>query len=137
MAAFVEGAIEAVRGSRPHPSSSFSQIGVDSLGAVMFIRHLSDSLDGLRIDAAKVFAPGVTVASFSEDLFKRLTAERPQLLQRLGIDVAGSSTGVTSYSVDDEADESGHSFGDVVIMNRGFLEGVRGVLTFMVSCNTL
>jgi acyl carrier protein len=36
--------VEKVRGRRPVLSSSFASIGVDSLGAVMFVKYLSESL---------------------------------------------------------------------------------------------
>jgi hypothetical protein len=50
-----------VRGRRPKLSNSFASIGVDSLGAVMFIKYLSDSLNGLRLEPAKIYAPGITI----------------------------------------------------------------------------
>jgi hypothetical protein len=54
MTALVCEAIERVRGVRPSAGASFSVIGVDSLGAILFLRHLSDKLEGYRIDASRV-----------------------------------------------------------------------------------
>lgn len=54
-------AYSQLRGRRPLLSNSFASIGVDSLGAVMFIKYLSDSLGGLRLEPAKIYAPGVTI----------------------------------------------------------------------------
>jgi Phosphopantetheine attachment site len=76
--------IERVRGRRPHPSASFAAIGMDSLGAVMFLRSLSDTVGGLKIPPAKVYAPGVTIASFAEQLLNRVEAETPDLLAKIG-----------------------------------------------------
>jgi hypothetical protein len=77
--------VQQVRGRRPKPTSSFAMIGVDSLGAVMFIKYLSDSVGGVRIEPSKLYAPGVTIKSFAEDLHRRLAAENPSALERLGI----------------------------------------------------
>jgi hypothetical protein len=61
--------VEKLRGRRPALSSSFASIGVDSLGAVMFVKYLSESLGGLRIDPSKIYAPGVTVSSFARYIY--------------------------------------------------------------------
>lgn len=61
MAKHICDVIEKVRGKRPTYSNSFASIGVDSLGAVMFIKYLSDSVGGLRIEPSKIYAPGVTI----------------------------------------------------------------------------
>ena len=53
--------IPQVRGRRPVLANSFASIGVDSLGAVMFIKYLSDSVGGIRIEPSKIYAPGVTI----------------------------------------------------------------------------
>ena len=76
--------IEELRGRRPSTNSSFASIGVDSLGAVMFIKYLSDSLGGIRLEPAKIYAPGVTIRSFSESLLTRLEKEKPEALINLG-----------------------------------------------------
>jgi hypothetical protein len=76
---------QRVRGRRPNPSSSFAAMGVDSLGAVLFLRILSDSLGGVRIAPSEVYAHGVTVRSFSEALHRRLVGEHPTALAKLGL----------------------------------------------------
>ena len=76
--------VEQIRGRRPSSGSSFAAIGVDSLGAVMFIKFLSDSLGGIRIEPAKIYAPGVTIRSFAEGLITRLEKEKPDALHHLG-----------------------------------------------------
>jgi hypothetical protein len=84
MAAHICDVIKQVRGRRPKPSSSFAMIGVDSLGAVMFIKSLSDSLGGVRIEPSKLYAPGVTITSFAEELYQRLLTENPDALEKVG-----------------------------------------------------
>lgn len=76
--------VEQMRGRRPSSGSSFAAIGVDSLGAVMFIKFLSDSLGGIRIEPAKIYAPGVTIKTFAEGLITRLEKEKPDALLQLG-----------------------------------------------------
>jgi hypothetical protein len=76
--------VEQMRGRRPSSGSSFAAIGVDSLGAVMFIKFLSDSLGGIRIEPAKIYAPGVTIRTFAEGLITRLEKEKPDALLQLG-----------------------------------------------------
>ena len=78
--------IYKIRKRRPPPHASFASIGVDSLGAVMFLKLLSDSLGGIRIDPAKIYAPGVTIRSFSRELDGRVRSEKPGLLTTLGIE---------------------------------------------------
>ena len=79
--------IEKVRGRRPlrTGAASFASIGVDSLGAVLFVKYLSESVGGVKIDPLTVYAPGVTVRSFAEDLYKRLEEKHPEVLHALGI----------------------------------------------------
>lgn len=76
--------VEKLRGRRPTFGSSFASIGVDSLGAVMFVKYLSDTLGGIRIEPAKLYAPGITVRSFAENLLTRLEVENPAALEKLG-----------------------------------------------------
>ena len=79
--------IEKVRGRRPFrtDAASFASIGVDSLGAVLFVKYLSESVGGVKIDPVTIYAPGVTVRSFAEDLYKRLDEKHPDVLRVLGI----------------------------------------------------
>ena len=69
-----------MRGKRPNLSNSFASIGVDSLGAVMFIKYLSDSVGGIRIEPSKIYAPGVTI---------RLVAVQILLIESKSISVCG------------------------------------------------
>ena len=131
MVSFVADAIETVRGSRPPLNASFASIGVDSLSAVLFIRYLSDQLDGLPIEPSKIYAPKVTVQTFAADLWERLLLERPNLLKRLDLsEVGGRQHANGKHEDDNDADAA---FDDLMVSNRRFLDGVRGILTFMVS----
>ena len=65
------GVIERVRGVRPGVNASFAAMGVDSLGAIMFVKQLSDSLGGLRILPATVFVPGLTIKQYGVTLYNR------------------------------------------------------------------
>ena len=76
--------VEKLRGRRPTYGSSFASIAVDSLGAVMFVKYLSDSLGGIRIEPAKLYAPGITIKLFAENLLTRLEVECPVALEKLG-----------------------------------------------------
>ena len=58
-------AIANMRGKSPLPTSNFGAIGVDSLGAVLFIKYLSDLFGGVRISPKELYTPGVTIRSFS------------------------------------------------------------------------
>jgi len=75
--------IEKLREVRPGPNSSFASLGLDSLGSIMFIRALSVSLDGMRIDPTTLYSPGVTIQSFADQLRVRLTVENPTLLEKI------------------------------------------------------
>ena len=77
-----------IRGTYPSPSSTFLSIGVDSLGAAFFIRILSDSLSGHRINPLQLFQAGVTISSFSVSLFREIEAENPAVLSKLGLSAA-------------------------------------------------
>ena len=75
MARHIVEIIYKVRGHRPSITSSFATIGVDSLGAIIFLKYLSDSLGGLRIEAAMVYVPGVTVKSLAGELLTKMEIE--------------------------------------------------------------
>ena len=132
MISYVADAIEAVRGSRPLMTSSFASIGVDSLGAVLFIRYLSDRLEGVHIEPSMLYAPKVTVQSFAADIWERLLHERPDLFIKLRISESGAPTGCDELPFDECDDNAGVAFEDLMVTNRRFLDGIRGVLTFMV-----
>ena len=141
--------VERLRGVRPGPHTTFAALGVDSLGAVMFVRQLSESLGGLRVKPADLFTPGVTVKQYAVGIRKTLLRDKPVLLQTLGIsdgdvdedenkEESGAERGDDSKAVDGKvvldycpsAVES--SFDDLIVSNIPFLDGVRGILTFMV-----
>ena len=75
--------IEKLREIRPRPNFSFASLGLDSLGSIMFVRALSVSLDGMRIDPTALYSPGVTIQSFADQLRVRLTVENPSLLEKI------------------------------------------------------
>ena len=77
--------IEKLRGSRPGVNTSFAALGVDSLGAIMFVKQLSDSLGGIRIQPTTIFAPGVTIKQYGFTLFERLQHEKPDTLIKKGL----------------------------------------------------
>ncbi len=85
MAQHVCAMFRSVSGREPDPSSSFAALGVDSLGAILFIRVLSESLGGMRISPAELHAPGITVRSFSSHLHRRLIEEKPTVVRQLGL----------------------------------------------------
>ena len=141
--------VERLRGQRPKGSTSFAAMGVDSLGAVLFLRMLSESLGGLRIPATAVYGPGVTIQSFSEALHKRLQTENPSVLNELGIieeadlqeHIATEVSRTRSVGGDSDVSDDGrehlliskdYTFDDMLLANRDVLEGMRGVLMVMV-----
>jgi hypothetical protein len=150
MTEHVCGVFESVRGRRPNPSSSFAAMGIDSLGAILFIRCLTESVgDGIRIKPAEVYAAGVTIASFSAALSKRLAQEDPDALRRLGL--AASNDGARSSLEDgfdgssdeiceekvavdtrDESELAAAAFDELVASNAPLFEGLRGIFCFMV-----
>jgi len=137
MAHHVCSIVESVKGYRPRPGSSFASIGVDSLGAILFVRQLSDSLGGVRISPSDVFGRGVTIASFSEGLYKRMVIERPEALERLHIRVAGEER-VVSSDIESGKEENDcekvamDTFDDRILANLGVLEGMRGRFMLLV-----
>ena len=148
--------IETLKGRRPPPHSSFASIGVDSLGAILFIRQLSESLGGVRIQPASVFSQGVTISSFSESLYARLLVERPDVIRKLGIEEGGSagiargrargnsaSSDLEAGSRDESKEDLNYSlvggmrvplesFDDRLLANRDVLEGLRGAFMLFV-----
>ena len=116
MVGHVCGVFEAVRGRRPQESASFASLGVDSLGAVLFLRVLSESVGSARIHPSDVYAPGVTVRSFALGLHARLAEQDPGALERLGLPqqppgprdrIEGLVTGGHEGSGDEDGEEEG------------------------------
>eukprot|EP01041_Mallomonas_annulata_P011944 gene11944-25025_t len=125
--------IDKARGRRPHITSSFASIGVDSLGAVMFIRMLSESIGGLKIYPSEIYQPGVTILTFSEKLYQRLLVEKPEVLESL----RAASVGSEELDIDIEAGRQSCSkpflgFDDVLLANKKVLEGLRGMALLLV-----
>jgi hypothetical protein len=53
--------VEQLRGRRPLPTASFATMGVDSLGAVLFLRLLGDSLGpGVKISPHSLYGQGAS-----------------------------------------------------------------------------
>ena len=74
----------------------------------------------------------VTVQSFAADLWERLLLERPDLLRKLGISESGTLAGLDDLAFEEFEADPDAAFDDLMVMNRRFLDGIRGVLTFMV-----
>jgi hypothetical protein len=49
----------------------------------MFIRSLSLSLDGMRIDPVMLYAPGTTIRSFCKFIVNKLAEDNPDLLRKM------------------------------------------------------
>ena len=134
--------VEQSKGHRPQPKSSFASMGVDSIGAILFIKTLSEKLGGLRINPGTIFAPGTTIESFSDVIEKRLRAENPEVLKKiLGVtassfeddDVENCNEGVDDETEGEElSDPFETDFENVVARHRKLFEGLRGVFTFLV-----
>lgn len=130
--------IEAIRGRRPKPFAYFTTVGVDSLGAVLFIRNLSDTLGGYRIDPARIYAPNVTIAMIAREIHEHLAASNPSLLADLGItctladyEQRNSMEGGKGDGADAN-DAVERDFEGGVLSNIRLLEGLRGILSFMI-----
>ena len=147
MTKFISIIVFNLRGYHPSAHSSFAAIGVDSLGAILFIRQLSDSLGGVRISPSMLYGEGVTVSSFAKNIYERLQTENPGVLERLHIScayeepagenesglergdgAAGRNTGVVQ-SLRSQIDMQ---FEDNLLANRGLLEGLRGAFMMIV-----
>ena len=141
MANHICNVVQKVRGYHPRPSATLAAIGIDSLGSVLFVRSLSDSLGGVKIDVKTVFGAGVTINALSQTLYTTTRDQKPHILTELGITaevvkpieadiekanlVSGDSNMVEEWIAED-------SFDDVLVSNKSMLEGVRGVLTLLV-----
>ena len=131
MVSHVSDVMEAVTGKRPRQSANFASVGVDSLGAVLFIRSLSESLGGIEIDPSKIYSPEATVLGLAEDLFCHISKDSPALLECLRI----------SSVIDEHETDRSDNFEKSAVeadLEEGFLsnirlyEGIRGLLTIMV-----
>lgn len=75
--------VKKLRDQRPGPNSSFASLGLDSLGSIMFIRTLSVSLEGMKINPALLYKPGVTIRTLAIVLLQRLEVENPALREKI------------------------------------------------------
>ena len=159
MLAHVCSIMHSVKGVTPRPTSTFGALGVDSLGAAMFVRVLSDSLGGLRINQVKMYRSGVTVKTFADELYERMVTEKPEVLRKLGLvssasfDVERQREGDIKISkakgagnvdyVDDNFDDDDESkggrgegyessFAAMIGSNTRLITGIRGAYTLIV-----
>ena len=140
MADHICNVVEKLRGYRPRQNASLAAIGIDSLGSVLFIRSLSDSLGGLKIDVKTVFAPTVTIRSLAGVLYESMVLHKPGVLQELQI--VGSCTIAIGSDLekgkllrDDSSLHRYHveeTFEEVLLANLNMFDGIRGILTLLV-----
>jgi len=121
--------IASTRGTHLPKTSSFASIGIDSFGALLFLRQVSSKFDNIRIDAKHLYSPGVTVQSFARALYNQLQVEKPELLKSLNL----------VEELEDESKETqlpldlcNDSLEVMLASNLRLIEGVRGALAFLV-----
>ena len=85
MEAIVLNIIYQLRGKRLSTSSTLTSIGVDSLGAVMFIRQLSDRLGGLSLEPSIIFSPNMTITNLCSLLMEK-NLEKNQIYSSIDIE---------------------------------------------------
>jgi hypothetical protein len=140
--------VAATRGRKPGIHSSFASIGIDSLAAVVFVTQLGDSLRGLHISPATVFAPGMTVLQLSRILLPEIRERDNKLLNEMRIRDAmhetksGKLTHIEEGDVatagdedeieEDEIDSFDKSFDEMIAESRLYFEGLRGLFAFFV-----
>lgn len=132
MVQHVSSVIHSVNGRWPRPDSFFTSVGVDSLGAIIFVRNLSDSLGGARISPADVFDAQLTISAFSKKIFEEMQMNHPSTLADLGIDRAVDSDGSVEEVERDLQDDVEADAELGFLSNWRLYEGVRGVFTFLV-----
>jgi hypothetical protein len=121
--------VRRLRGVELKPTSTFGSIAVDSLGSVMFLRLLSEGLDGIPIRPVQLYSPGVSVRSFSIALYDWLKDNRSGVLLKLGISSAVGTFDVEAGSADAEpSDEDAYEsvFSANLAANMRLINGVRG-----------
>ena len=132
MVQHVSSVIHSVNGRWPRPDSFFTSVGVDSLGAIIFVRNLSDSLGGARISPADVFDAQLTISAFSKKIFEEMQMNHPSTLADLGIDRAVDSDGSVEEVERDLQDDVEADAELGFLSNWRLYEGIRGVFTFLV-----
>ena len=143
-------AIFRIRGRYIKPTATLASIGVDSLGAVLFLKYLSDTLQ-LRVEAKQLYEPGVTVRALAQKLHMRLAQEKPEVARKLGLEAdpnklqenraeaeaEGEGTGEGEGEGEEDALEEWErqqeeAFEECIGRNRLLHDGLRGVFTFLV-----
>ena len=137
--------VEQLRGVRPHVRTTLASLGIDSLSTVIFVRRISDSLGGIiRVEPSLIFATGMTIEQLSFVLEERMRQIKPELFTTLNITPLGESDieAVGCEDADDVDDQSqllgsapsevDSVFESVISANRRLIQGVRGILTFLV-----
>lgn len=123
----------AVRGTTASASASFSALGVDSLGAIFFIKSLNQSIGGkITVKPSDVFGANISMASFSEELYRKLAASDPGTLARLGIRSGSSPSEMDLNENLDISQVASGKFDELMSTNVKLFEGIRGWLTAMV-----
>ena len=131
MADHICDVMEAIKGKRPQVNANFSSIGVDSLGAVLFIRSLSESLGGIQIEPSKIYSPQTTIVGLAEEMYHQLSIENPSLLSKLRI--TGGADDAEIDNTDDYAKSAVEmDLEEGFLTNRKLYDGLRGILTIMV-----
>eukprot|EP01039_Chlorochromonas_danica_P006744 gene6744-7454_t len=134
--------IKALRGHRPSPSNNLGAFGLDSLGSVMLLRQLSNALHGevtMRLD--DLFVPGRTIRDLGKLLYDRCSPAAREKLHLISENEAENE----SWESQMECGEGGEAskdhfahvptidyFGASLLANKRLIEGIRGVLAFMV-----
>lgn len=130
-------AVHQLRGVRPQVGSSLSAFGLDSLGSVMLLRHLSTALQGeISIKMNDLFAVDATIKSIGQLLYSRAN-ESVKMKLKLIPERDGDEENVLEEGEED-ANNLVHRtdyFGAVLLSNRRLMDGLRGVFTLMVLFN--
>ena len=121
--------IASTRGTQLFKTSSFASIGIDSFGAVLFLRQVSSKFGDIRIDAKHLYSPGVTIQSFARALFNQLQVEKPELLQSLSIVEELEDVSLETISPFDLCNDS---LEVMLASNLRLIEGIRGALAFLI-----
>jgi amino acid adenylation domain-containing protein len=130
--------VALLRGRRPMSNASFAAIGVDSLGAVMLLRQLSETLGGMKITFPEMFTSGYSINSFATHMLARIKAERPKLMETLHLRDTDIEMGYTREPDDLDLNKLNATtladldFEQQILSNQMFVEGFRGLLTILI-----
>ena len=137
MEAHVRRIIQDQRGIVVKPNSTFAAIGMDSLGAVLLVRALTETFGGVRIKPEKIFRSGVTIRSFSDELYAQLLEEHPDVVKSLRIepnsDIEASDDKLIASEDSDEIYET--MFSEQLASNIRLIQGIRGAYTALGEGN--